>query len=188
MYGHFKVKNRQSRGRRHFVSIGLNRKWNQRSPGESGKIRPSPWLSAATAVFLLRVDAGVYREREVRGGSEMEVRDKWEMREMRWNTCLTIHRWLRESLCNANDRLVRSSINAIQVPYGAYTAREVKAALMAIGDNIDRDQLAPFFNCLNHLLKGYKRWPTLSSRVQSDEMNPSSATAGSGNSPTSQSP
>ncbi|KAJ5979116.1 Helicase C-terminal [Penicillium viridicatum] len=65
-----------------------------------------------------------------------------------------------------------SWINAIQVPYGAFTAREVKAALVAIGDNIDGDQFALFFNCLNHLLKGYKRWLTLSSRVQSDEMNP----------------
>ncbi|KGO78123.1 Helicase, C-terminal [Penicillium italicum] len=64
-----------------------------------------------------------------------------------------------------------SWINVIQVPYGAFTAKEVKTALAAIGED-DEDQFTPFFNCLNDLIKGYKRWLTLPSRVQSDEMSP----------------
>lgn len=65
-----------------------------------------------------------------------------------------------------------SWINVIQVPPGGFTAKQAKAALVAIGGDRDDDQFAPFLQCLNDLLRGYKRWLTLSSRVKSDEMNP----------------
>ncbi|KGO58488.1 Helicase, C-terminal [Penicillium expansum] len=65
-----------------------------------------------------------------------------------------------------------SWINVTQVPYGAFTAKEVKAALAAVREDLEEDHFTPFFNCLNDLLKGYKRWVTLSSRVQSNEPNP----------------
>ncbi|CAI7609573.1 unnamed protein product [Penicillium viridicatum] len=66
-----------------------------------------------------------------------------------------------------------SWINVIQVPHGAFTAKEVKTALMAIREDLDEDhsntqsldedQFKTFFECLNDLLKGYRKWLTLSS-------------------------
>ncbi|KAJ5602723.1 hypothetical protein N7537_005679 [Penicillium hordei] len=65
-----------------------------------------------------------------------------------------------------------SWINVIRIPHGAFTAKEVKAALMAIGEDLDEDQFKPFFECLNDLLKGYRKWLNLSSRVKPHEQSP----------------
>ncbi|KAJ5165353.1 SNF2-related protein [Penicillium coprophilum] len=62
-----------------------------------------------------------------------------------------------------------SWINVIQVPLGAFTAKQVKSALVAIRDDLDEDQFSPFFESLNDLLRRYKKWMTLSSRVQPHE-------------------
>ncbi|CAI7604194.1 unnamed protein product [Penicillium glandicola] len=62
-----------------------------------------------------------------------------------------------------------SWINVIQVPSGAFTAKEVKAALATVAEDYDEDQFTSFLNCLNDLLEGYKRWLTLPSRVQPNE-------------------
>ncbi|KAF4764222.1 hypothetical protein HAV15_000847 [Penicillium sp. str.  len=68
-----------------------------------------------------------------------------------------------------------SWINVIQVPqvpHGAFTAKEVKAALMAIGEDLDEDQFQTFFECLNDLLKGYRKWLTLSPRLKPHKQSP----------------
>ncbi|KAJ5836818.1 SNF2-related protein [Penicillium robsamsonii] len=62
-----------------------------------------------------------------------------------------------------------SWINVIQVPLGAFKTKEVKRALAATKYDLDEDQFSPFFECLNDLLKRYKKWLTLSSRVQPQE-------------------
>ncbi|KAJ5512353.1 SNF2-related protein [Penicillium fimorum] len=62
-----------------------------------------------------------------------------------------------------------SWINVIQVPLGAFKAKEVKRALVATRYDLDEDQFSPFFECLNDLLRRYKKWLTLSSRVQPHE-------------------
>ncbi|KAJ5360655.1 SNF2-related protein [Penicillium concentricum] len=62
-----------------------------------------------------------------------------------------------------------SWINVIQVPLGAFTVKEVKKALVATRYDLDEDQFSPFFECLNDLLGRYKKWLTLSSRVQHHE-------------------
>lgn len=65
-----------------------------------------------------------------------------------------------------------SWINVIQVPHGAFTAKQVKAAIVAIGEDLDIGQFAPFLKCLNDLIRGYRKWSTLSSRVQPHEKKP----------------
>ncbi|KAJ6185627.1 hypothetical protein N7519_006928 [Penicillium mononematosum] len=63
-----------------------------------------------------------------------------------------------------------SWVNVIHVPIGAFRAKEVKAALVAVRDE-EENQFAPFFKCLNDLLRGYRKWLNLPYRLQSDEMN-----------------
>lgn len=65
-----------------------------------------------------------------------------------------------------------SWINVIQVPPDGFTAKQAKAALVAIGGDRDDDQFAPFLKCLNDLIKGYRTWLTLSSRVEPHEKEP----------------
>ncbi|CDM29462.1 hypothetical protein DTO013E5_5202 [Penicillium roqueforti] len=66
-----------------------------------------------------------------------------------------------------------SWVNVIQVPCGAFTVKEVKSTLMAVGEDSDEDRFAQFFGCLNDLLWRCRRWMDVSSHVQPDEMNPS---------------
>ncbi|CAG8886617.1 unnamed protein product [Penicillium nalgiovense] len=63
-----------------------------------------------------------------------------------------------------------SWVNVIHVPIGAFRAKEVKAALVAVRDEKE-NQFAPFLKCLNDLLRGYRKWLNLPYRLQSDEMN-----------------
>ncbi|CAG8302223.1 unnamed protein product [Penicillium nalgiovense] len=58
-----------------------------------------------------------------------------------------------------------SWVNVIHVPIGAFRAKEVKAALVAVRDEKE-NQFAPFFKCLNDLLRGYRKWLNLPYRVQ----------------------
>jgi hypothetical protein len=62
-----------------------------------------------------------------------------------------------------------SWVNVIHVP-GAFRAKEVKAALVAIRDE-EENRFAPFFKSLNELLRGYRKWLNLPYHLQSDEMN-----------------
>ncbi|KOS37128.1 hypothetical protein ACN38_g12094 [Penicillium nordicum] len=65
-----------------------------------------------------------------------------------------------------------SWVNVIQVPSSAFTAKEVKAARVVMGDGLEEDQFAPFFECLNDLIRGYRKWVTWPSRVQPHERSP----------------
>ncbi|OQE24891.1 hypothetical protein PENFLA_c009G02158 [Penicillium flavigenum] len=64
-----------------------------------------------------------------------------------------------------------SWVNVIHVPIGAFRAKDVKAALVAVRDE-EQNQFAPFFKCLNELLRGYRKWLILPYRLQSGGTNP----------------
>ncbi|KAJ5853626.1 hypothetical protein N7534_006169 [Penicillium rubens] len=66
--------------------------------------------------------------------------------------------------------LFMSWVNVIHIPIDALKAKDVKAALVAVRDE-EQNQFAPFFKCLNELLRGYRKWLNLPYRPRSGGMN-----------------
>ncbi|KAJ5198850.1 SNF2-related protein [Penicillium cf. griseofulvum] len=56
-----------------------------------------------------------------------------------------------------------SWINIIRIPSDGVPAKQVKTALAAMEEDLAEDQFSPFFESLNDLLKGYRKWQALRS-------------------------
>ncbi|CAG8900033.1 unnamed protein product [Penicillium egyptiacum] len=112
-------------------------------------------------VFLVKYMPCVYREHArdalIHMSDDSSVMEGWDPEESHSTMLMTA--------------LFVSWVNVIHVPAGAFTAKEVKTALVVVRDE-EEDHFAPFLKCLNDLLRGHRKWSTLPPRVHPHEKKP----------------